>query len=141
MAKYHQKWLCGQMMTSLGTFSENFLYAGDEASKGQEIELVEMNAAQKLCIQETFPHIESVFVTKQIMPVLKVFDGKREKKKIVKIATASFYRRIQGYWFQIDSMIKDNRFYWSSLPGVNRNVKWPVKLVGEEVFCNSDRAL
>lgn len=66
MAKYHQKWLCGQMMTSLGTFSENFFYAGDEASKGQEIELVEMNAAQKLCIQETFPHIESVFVTKQV---------------------------------------------------------------------------
>lgn len=34
MANFHQKWLCGQMMASDGTFSETFLYQGDEVAEG-----------------------------------------------------------------------------------------------------------
>lgn len=66
MARFHQKWLCGQMISPLGTFSDNFLYAGDEVSEGNEMVLDEMMDAYKLCIEEKFQNLDSVYVTKQV---------------------------------------------------------------------------
>lgn len=66
LAIFHQKWLCGQMITPLGTYSGNFLYAGDEVKEGDNVIIEEMQELHKLCVKERFPNSESVYVTKQV---------------------------------------------------------------------------
>ena len=66
MANFHQKWLCGQMITSSGSFSENFLYSGDDVSAGEQTFVEEMSELHRTCIQQKFPQLEIVYLTKQV---------------------------------------------------------------------------
>lgn len=68
MAKFHQKWLCAQMLSnsSTGEFAENFLYQGDEVKDGYEVSVTEMILSHMMCVKETFPDVDSIFVTKQV---------------------------------------------------------------------------
>jgi hypothetical protein len=42
MANFYQKWLCGQMMAPYGTFSEHFLYHGDEVEERETVSLTDL---------------------------------------------------------------------------------------------------
>jgi len=66
MAKFHQKWLCGQMRNALGQVSDSFLYSGDEIKEGDDVIINQMTASKKNCIQTKFPQLESIFVTKRV---------------------------------------------------------------------------
>lgn len=66
MANFHQKWLCGQMMASDGTFSENFLYQGDEVAEGVSVTLTDLPDLQRNLVINKFPTVTEIYITPRV---------------------------------------------------------------------------
>jgi hypothetical protein len=65
MARFHQKFLCRQMTSSVGQPNGNFLYSGDEVREGREVPIDETSAEYRDCLLPIVPNIQSVFLTKE----------------------------------------------------------------------------
>lgn len=66
MANFHQKWLCGQMMASDGTFSENYLYQGDEIAEGVSVTLTDLPDLQRNLVINKFPTVTEIYITPRV---------------------------------------------------------------------------
>lgn len=65
-ANFHQKCLCGQMMASDGSFSEKFLYQGDEVGEGVSVTLTDLPDLQKNRLINKFPTVTEIYITPQV---------------------------------------------------------------------------
>ena len=66
MANFHQKWLCGQMIVTNATLSENVLYQGDQIEEGETVLVTDLPDHQRAAIINKLSAINVIYVASQV---------------------------------------------------------------------------